>query len=72
MGTQHTLTARSPRCRVATDKTSLRAGGHHDIGIFLGDLTEVTDAMVDAGFGLIFTTPGMMQPARANGNEWRQ
>ena len=72
MGPQHTLTARSPRRRVATDKILLREGGHHDIGIFLGDLTDVTDAMVDAGFGLTFTTPGMMQPAGANGSEWRQ
>jgi putative intracellular protease/amidase len=42
----------------AADRIPLREGGYHDTGVFLGELTEVTDALLEAGFALTFTSPG--------------
>lgn len=57
----------SPPARVlvvvsAADRMPLREGGEEPTGTYLGELTEPTDAMLDAGFELRFATPGGRAP----------
>jgi len=46
----------------AADRMPLREGGEEPTGTYLGELTEPTDAMLEAGFELSFTTPGGKVP----------
>ena len=46
----------------AADRIPLREGGSEPTGTYLGELTEPTDAMLEAGFELSFATPGGKVP----------
>ena len=46
----------------AADRIPLREGGEEPTGTYLGELTEPTDAMLEAGFELRFATPGGKVP----------
>jgi putative intracellular protease/amidase len=46
----------------AADRMPLREGGEEPTGTYLGELTEPTDAMLEAGFELTFATPGGRVP----------
>lgn len=46
----------------AANRIPLREGGTHDVGVYLGELTEPAGAMLDAGFELTFASPGGVPP----------
>jgi putative intracellular protease/amidase len=46
----------------AADRIPLREGGEEPTGTYLAELTEPTDAMLEAGFELAFATPGGKVP----------
>lgn len=46
----------------AANSIPLMEGGTHPTGIFLGELTEPAEAMAQAGYQLVFTSPGGRAP----------
>ena len=59
----------------AANAIPLREGGAHKTGVFLGELTEPADAMLDAGYELVFASPGGIVPTidedSKRGQYWR-
>jgi putative intracellular protease/amidase len=47
----------------AADKIPIREGGYHKIGIFLGELTEPAEKLLEAGYELVFTSPDGKGPS---------